>query len=229
MAKILLVEDENPIASMISEWLTREKHTVDVLDNGADALNWLSNASYDVAIIDWGIPELSGVDLCTQFRSKGGKTPILMLTGKDTLKDKLTGLDSGADDYLTKPFDLQELSARVRALLRRPPECNENVLKVMDIELDMVCRTVTKAGREIRLAPKEFAILECFMRNPNQVFSSDNIVSKVWSTDSEAAPDLIRPYINRLRAKLDEDGTQSVIETVHGMGYKLATSRTGTA
>ncbi len=224
MPKILLVEDEHLTATIVVDWLTAEGHTVDLVTDGVDGYDWLRNASYDVAIIDWGLPRLSGVELCEKYRRSGGQTPILMLTGKKAVNEKTHGLDSGADDYLTKPFELEELSARVRALLRRKPNYSSTILCVNDIELDPISKMVKKDGIEIHLLPKEFAILHLLMRHPNQVFSADAILERVWSTDTESATDTVRPYITKLRKKLstaDED--DSIIQTVYGSGYKLVT------
>ncbi|HEY9784881.1 MAG TPA: response regulator transcription factor [Candidatus Obscuribacterales bacterium] len=221
MAKILLVEDDSEVADVVKDWLVDEHHVVDVVGSGAEALNRLRFDKYDVLVLDWGLPDLSGIEICKRFRSAGGQSPVLMLTGKSEISDKETGLDAGADDYLTKPFHPRELSARIRALLRRPAELKENVLKVGDIEVDPKGFRVTKAGQEVHLLPKEFALLEFLMRHPNQVFSPEALLDRVWSAESEASPDTVRVHITKLRSKLDSEGAPSLIRTLHRQGYKL--------
>ncbi len=221
MAKILLVEDESDISDMVSAWLSREHHVVEVAGSGEEALDIIRVYPFDVLILDWVLPGISGVDVCRQYRSKGGRSPILMLTAKKDVDEKETGLDAGADDYLTKPFELKELSARIRALLRRPTPFSGNVLKVGPIMLDTTSHEVTRDGELVELLPKEFALLSFFMRHPNQVFSADALLDRVWSSDSEASPETIRTYIKRLRKKIDEKGKPSLVGTVHGVGYKL--------
>ena len=223
MAKILLVEDDLEMCEVVSDWLTDEHYTVDVVNTGTDAVERLRFDKYDVLIFDWQLPDLTGIEVCKRFRSKGGKTPVLMLTGKSEIVDKETGLDAGADDYLTKPFHPRELSARVRALLRRSGEVKQNVLNCGDIELDPQGFKVTKAGQEVALLPKEFALLEFFLRHPNQVFSPEALLDRVWSAESEASPDTIRVHITKLRGKIDKEGQQSIIKTIHRQGYKLET------
>lgn len=221
MAKILLVEDESDIADMVTAWLAREHHVVEVSTTGEDALDIIKVFPFDVLILDWVLPGISGVDVCRQYRNSGGRAPILMLTAKKDVDEKEAGLDAGADDYLTKPFELKELSARIRALLRRPTPFSGNILKVGCISLDTASHEVTRDGKLIELLPKEFALLAFFMRHPNQVFSADALLDRVWSSDSEASPETIRTYIKRLRKKIDVKGESSMVGTVHGVGYKL--------
>src|SRR5690606_18148596 len=158
MSKILLVEDESDLAVEVREWLSREKHIVEVVNNGQVASDTLRVTDYDLIILDWQLPGLSGIEVCKTYRSKGGGTPILMLTARTTIDDRETGLDSGADDYLCKPFSLKELSARVRALLRRTSANKSNELVTKDVVLDPQARVVTKAGSAVHLEPKEFAL-----------------------------------------------------------------------
>ncbi len=221
MAKILVVEDETDLAIPVRDWLTREQHLVELIDNGPDALDQLRIYKFDLIILDLMIPGINGMEVCKQFRQDGGSTPILMLTAKSGVEDKEAGLDAGADDYLTKPFHLKELSARVRALLRRHSQANSRELKVGDLVLDTVARTVTQNGKEIHFVPKEFSLLEFLMRHPNQVFSAEALLARVWASDTMASPDTIRTYIKLLRKGLGGDGKESYIRTVHGVGYKL--------
>ncbi len=221
MAKILMVEDEADLAFPVKDWLSREQHLVELSDNGNDALGKLRVYKYDLIILDWMLPGTSGVDVCKRFRQNGGTTPILMLTAKTEITDKETGLDAGADDYLTKPFHLKELAARVRALLRRHVQSSDAILRMGDVVIDTLARKVMVAGAEIHLVPKEYSLLEFFMRHPNQVFSADALIDRVWASDTLASPDTIRTYIKLLRKKLDSDGKEPIIRTVHGVGYKL--------
>lgn len=220
MAKILLVEDDLEVCEVVSDWLTDEHYTIDVVSSGSEAIERLRFDKYDVLIFDWQLPDLTGIEICKRFRSKGGNTPVLMLTGKSEITDKETGLDAGADDYLTKPFHPRELSARVRALLRRSGELKQNILTCGDIELDPQGFKVTKGGKEITLLPKEFALLEFFLRHPNQVFSPEALLDRVWSAESEASLDTIRVHITKLRGKIETEGQPSPIKTIHRQGYK---------
>jgi len=219
MAKILLVEDDPEYASSIELVLAEEKHTVEAVTNGPDGLDRLRFYDFDVAILDWNLPGLDGIDVCRQFRSSGGKTPIIMLTGKDTIIDKESGLDAGADDYLTKPFHPRELHARIRALLRRPADVTETVLRAGAIEMDLKNQTVTKNGQPVRLLPRELALLEFLMRHPNQLFSTDTLLNRVWSSEADVSAGSVKVYVNRLRSKIDTEGQPSLICNVHGMGY----------
>lgn len=221
MAKILLVEDEEDISDLITAWLKNDHHVVETAATGETAKDLLRVYTYDLLILDWMLPGISGVDVCKHFRDGGGITPVLMLTAKKHVDEKSAGLDAGADDYLTKPFELKELSARVRALLRRPVGFSGTVLQVGPIVMDTSTYKVTRAAEEIQLLPKEFALLEFFMRHPGQVFSAEALLDRVWASESEASPETIRTYIKRLRKKIDEEGKPSMVSTVHGVGYKL--------
>lgn len=221
MAKILIVEDDRQLSGLIVDWLTGEGHLPEPVYKGKDGLERLQFYKYDAVILDWELPELSGPEICQTYRNSGGETPILMLTGKREIEEKEEGLDSGADDYLTKPFHLKELSARLRALLRRPAAVNKTVLTAGDITLSPSSRQVCKGNEELSLQPKEFALLEFLMRHPNQPFSSEAILDRVWASESDAAPDTVRIQIMRLRHKIDVPGKESMIRTVHRVGYML--------
>ncbi len=220
MSKILVVDDEIEIAEQVRRSLTREQHTVEVVHDGQAAVDYLRVAQYDLLVLDWMMPKMTGLEVCKWQRSRGDKTPILMLTARGDIDDKEKGLDSGADDYLTKPFHLRELVARVRALLRRGVSPT-NELRAGDLLLDPVARRLYRGLTEVHLEPKEFNLLEFLMRHPNQAFKAEALVARVWETDSEVSPDAIRVYIRGLRKKIDIDGQQSVISTVHGAGYRL--------
>ncbi len=221
MAKVLLVEDDLEFAEAVQRWLENEHHTVESVADGREAHERLSIYKYDVLIFDWELPGMSGVEVCRKYRANGGTAPILILTGKSTVTEKETGLDAGADDYLTKPFHMKEMAARVRALLRRTGRFNETTLKVRDIVLEPGLYSVTRDGAEIRLLPKEFALLEFFMRHPGEVFSAEALLDRVWISESDITPDAVVTCIKRLRKKIDVENHPSLIRTIHGIGYKL--------
>lgn len=221
MAKILLVEDDVELAQLVSEALNNAHHLTDVVHNAADARAYAQAVTYDVVILDWQLPDGTGIDFLLDFRRQQGQSAVLMLTARSDTPDKVAGLDAGADDYLTKPFDLVELLSRVRALLRRPPTPPNRTLKVRDIELNSVQHTVTLNGEELKLYPKEFSLLELFMLHPKQVFSPDDLLDRVWPTDSEASVETVRQTILRLRQKVEQEGTPALILTVRGFGYRM--------
>ncbi|MBY0550167.1 MAG: response regulator transcription factor [Candidatus Obscuribacterales bacterium] len=222
MPKVLVIEDDAGLNRMIREWLVfSERHTVEYAENGSDGLDKLLCSDFDVIVLDWEMPGKSGIEVLKEYRSSGGKAPVLMLTGKGGIVDKEAGFDAGADDYLTKPFHMKELSARLRALIRRAGGTVSNVLQLRDISLDPGAFKVTRGGREIQLLPREFALLEFLMRHPDQVFSADTLLNRVWSSDSEATVDAITTCVKRIRKKMDSEGHPSIIKTVHGVGYKM--------
>jgi DNA-binding response OmpR family regulator len=224
MAKILLVEDDIELTAMIAEWLSFERHMVEVVHNGRDGIDRLRNCQYDIIILDWALPDTTGLEICRTYRSEQGITPIVMLTGRGSVSDKEIGLDSGADDYLTKPFNMKELSARLRALLRRSTQQPSNVLKAGELTVDPGKYKVLKNGVDIQLLPREFALLEFFMRHPDEVFSAEALLQRVWHSESEATSDALRTCIKRLRQKIDSDNEDSVIQTIPRVGYRLKTS-----
>ena len=222
MAKILLAEDDAELNSVVRSYLLFEHHQVESAFNGADASALMECSDFDLMIFDWDLPQKSGIELVTQVRTAGKTVPILMITGKSKTTEKTTGLDSGADDYLTKPFPLDELGARVRALLRRSQRFNVdggNKLSVAHLVLDSQRHRVSKDGEPIELLPKEFQLLEFFMRNANHVFAPEAIIRKVWPSDTEASVEAIRTTVKRLRKKIDPEG--KILRTVHGVGYVL--------
>lgn len=222
MAKILVVEDELDLAQQLEDWFKREQYTVDVVNNGLEALNRLMVYKYDVVLLDWMLPALSGIEVLRRLRARNNKTPVVMLTAKDTIDDTEVGLDSGADDYITKPFSLREVSARVRAAVRRNSSASHHTFLVAgDLTLDPVSRSVDKRGKAIHLEPKEFNLLEFFMRHQNQVFSADALIDRVWPSETMVSPDAIRTYIKVLRKKLDDENGPSLIQNVRGVGYKF--------
>jgi DNA-binding response OmpR family regulator len=222
MAKILVVEDDVECADLVKKALVNNKNEVDVVHEGHAGLEWLSSQQYDIAIVDWELPGMSGMDLCRSFRSKRGETRILLLTGRNKVDDRIQGLDSGADDYLTKPFNLGELLARVRALLRRPVKNTDPVLEVGNVTLDPALGTVTCCDQVVPLTRKEYLLLDLLMRNVGSTVLSERIVNSVWNTDSEVTGDAVRCVVTRLKGKLDAvKSSKVVIKNVYGMGYRL--------
>lgn len=221
MARILIIEDEDGLAGAIRDWLVDEYYVVKAVGDGLSGLKELQSDSYEAAILDLMLPGLDGLEVCKRYRSGGGRTAILMLTAKSSISAKETGLDSGADDYLTKPFHLRELSARIRALLRRPQSTPVQSLRAGDINLEVNSRTVTRDGAPIRLLPKEFTLLEVLLRHAGQVLSAERLIEHLWSGDADITQDTVRSHMRSLRKKIDDRGGESIIKTVHGVGYKI--------
>lgn len=223
MQKILLVEDDRELALVVGEWLISENYAVDTVHEGKSGYAYLSEGHYDLAILDWSLPGLTGVEILQKYRANHGGTPVLMLTGKNEIAEKEQALDAGADDYLTKPFAMRELSARLRALSRRSLKMAEESLKVGKIEIDPRKHKVKKDGKEVHLLPKDFALLEFLMRHPDEVFSSESLLQRVWNFDHEVTTDALRTSIKRLRKMFDdsENEDDSFIESVRRVGYRL--------
>ncbi|MBY0550034.1 MAG: response regulator transcription factor [Candidatus Obscuribacterales bacterium] len=225
MSKLLLVEDDVALRDMTAKYLKSANFLVDTVGDGSDAFELLRFSSFDLVVLDWELPGLSGPEVLQKYRNKGGKTPVLMLTGKNTLSDKTAGFGAGADDYLTKPFELEELLLRIQAILRRSnPVAPNNVLKARDIELDTAALIVTRAGITLKLLPKEISLLEYLLRHPGQVFSADQLLDRVWSSSSDATTEAVTACVGRLRKKIDSDSDKPLIKTIYGLGYKLEDS-----
>jgi DNA-binding response OmpR family regulator len=222
MAKILVVEDDERLSAQLVECLRLEHHLAECTGDGKLALEYLRQFDYDLVVLDIELPGLTGVQVCQTFRSEGGKTPVLMLTGRSTADDKVTGLDAGADDYLTKPFNIGELMARTRALLRRPPVIQDDLLTAGPLEINSALFTARVNGRAVELLPKEFAVLQFLMRNPNRVFSAEALIEKVWPSDADVSMNTVRTCMYTLRKKLGAE-TDEVLETVRGVGYRIST------
>lgn len=220
MAKILIVEDNRDISAVVEDSLSMEHHTVEVAQDGHTGRALLRVSNYDLIILDWVLPDMTGLEICSSYRANGGETPILFLTGKSAIVEKEIAFNAGSDDYLTKPFHVRELLARVRALLRRPKVIQEELLQFRDITLDPKLHKVSKNGKEFKLFPKDFALLEFFMRHPNQIFSAEKLLDSVWPSDASASPDTVRQCLMRLRRQLS-DKDDLLIKNVHGVGYKL--------
>lgn len=224
MAKVLLVEDDAELSEVLLHTLSNRGFTVQAARCGKDALDLLLVNTYDVIVLDWMMPGLSGVDVCKRLRSAGDKTPILMLTARSSADDTEFGLDAGADDYLAKPFENKVLAARLRALLRRPTMCSEPVLTVKNISFDPSTGVTSRDGQELHLRPMVSKLLEFFLRHPNQFFSADALMQRVWHDDSMASPETVRAHIKLLRKALDTPGEGSIIDTERHRGYRLAKS-----
>lgn len=219
MARVLLVEDDKDLAQIIGELMRSENHILKTVHDGDEGSKAITEDSFDLMILDWNLPGKTGLELCAEFRKSGGKTPVLMMTGKGEVNDKELGLDSGADDYVTKPFEMRELAARVRALLRRRViETKSSVITSANVSIDPTRHKAYVGGEEVKLLPKEFALLEFFMRNPAHVFSSEALMNQVWKSEADASDQVVRQCLMRLRKKIDRDG--ELIKTVHGVGYK---------
>jgi len=220
---ILLVEDEHKIANAIKQGFRQESYATEICYDGESGLAAALGGEYDVIILDRMLPGLDGIAICEQIRAKGIHTPILMLTAKGQIRDRVTGLNAGADDYLTKPFAFVELLARVRALLRRPGETISNTLKVEDITLDTLTFEVKRGDTPVKLSQTEYALLEYLMRNPGRIVSKDAIINHVWDFDADILPNTVEAYIGYLRNKIDRPFPKAIalIQTVRGFGYKL--------
>jgi len=221
MPRILLVEDDQELSEKIASALRFQHFQVEVMGNGEDALELLKRFIFDLIILDWNLPEKTGIEICQSFRSRGGNTPILFLTGRGSVLDKETGFMVGGDDYLTKPFHIRELSARIRALLRRPHATERQSLKAGRLALEIETYRVFVDGQAIKLLPKEFALLEFFMKHRNEPFSSKALLEKVWESDTDASEDTIRTYIKTLRRKITPQGEECPLKTIAGYGYQL--------
>jgi DNA-binding response OmpR family regulator len=220
--RLLVIEDNPKMASLIKKGLTEQGYAVDVAYTGHDGEFMAAGASYDAVILDLMLPDEDGLIVCRNLRRRGVHTPILMLTALSTTQDKVTGLDAGADDYLTKPFEFDELIARLRALLRRGQAQESSVLKFEDIEADLLKRTVARAGQKIKLTTKEFALLEYFLRNANRVLSRTSIGEHVWDMNFEPDSNVIDVYVSMLRRRIDKGFDRKLLHTVIGAGYILS-------
>jgi DNA-binding response OmpR family regulator len=221
--RLLVVEDESRLAELLRRGLAEEGHAVDVVETGEKALAWTRTVTYDVIVLDVMLPGIDGFSVCQQLRNRRMHAPILLLTARDTVGDRVTGLDAGADDYLVKPFALAELSARLRALARRPAETLDAVLQIGRLRLDPARRQVWQCGDEVELANKEFRILEYLMQNPNRVLTRTMIADRVWDYDFLNATNVIDVHIRSIRRKLGATNPSQVIETVRGVGYRIGT------
>ncbi len=222
--KILVIEDDELLSKALKANLEKEGHTVDYVNDGAAGQKRIDmyHDTYDLIILDLILPNITGEEICKHVREKKIYVPILVLTGMEAVDRKVSVLDAGADDYLTKPFSIPELIARVRALLRRPRVALPSLLKAGDVVLDPASRRVFRAEQEIHLTLKEFKLLEHLMRHPNQVVTRDQLLEHVWDFNFDSFSNLVDVHINKLRKKLTTDKTKAIIETIRGVGYRLA-------
>ena len=221
--RILLVEDEHKISAYVKRGLEESGYAVDAVFTGKEALDWAEAAPYDAIVLDILLPEMDGLTACRELRQRGDRTPILMLTARDTVDDRVAGLDAGADDYLVKPFALKELLARLRALTRRRSgQPKSSVLAFANLSLDTRTHQVRRDERIIELAAKEYAVLECLLREPGRVLTRTQIAEHVWNYDTYNQSNVVDVYIRNLRRKIDDPFEQKLIQTVRGAGYRLA-------
>lgn len=228
--QILLVDDEVELTDPLSHVLTREGYRVDVSHSGEEGSKLAIAGHYDLLILDWMLPQISGLEICRRLRSQGDATPVLFLTAKDTLDDRVEGLDAGADDYLIKPFELRELLARVRALLRRPPMVEspiaESHLQINDLELDLKNQVAVRNGRQIELSDKEVQLLAYLMQNPNQLLTHHQIQEHLWGAGEKPSSNALAAQIRLLRRKIEGDREPPLIYTVYGKGYRFGSAAT---
>lgn len=224
MAKILMIDDDESLCSNVKDWLNHDNHIVETVHCGAHAFEQLKLFGYDVILLDWDLPDTTGLEILNKYRADGGNTPIIFLTGHTQSTDKEKGLDGGADDYVTKPFDSKELAARIRALLRRPQQYVEAVFKIRDVTVDKAKHKVFKGGVEVKLFRREFSLLDFLLRNPDRVFTADELLDHVWNSEAGVSSETVRTSVARVRKQLDTPGQNSIIENVRGFGYKIGTS-----
>ncbi len=222
--RLLVIEDERKLATVIRRSLEENGYAVDIAFDGEEGLGFAEMMPYDLIVLDVLLPKLGGFALCQRLRAQGNNVPILMLTARDALDDRVRGLDGGADDYMTKPFAFRELLARVRALLRRDGLSRHAILRVRDLEVDTVAHEVRRGGHPITLTSKEYAILEYFVRNPNRVLTRTQIAEHVWNYDFVAMSNVVDVYLGCLRRKLGDDQEPRLLQTIRGTGYRLQAS-----
>jgi two-component system, OmpR family, manganese sensing response regulator len=220
MAKILIVDDDQSLCTVLSDFLESLGYEVEAVFDGIEGLSRLLHYCYDVVVLDWDMPKMSGIEVCQQYRDKQGKTPVIMLTGKSSIDQKVTGFDAGADDYLTKPFDEQELAIRIKAMLRRPA-VYADVANRGGLSLNQRSRTVTCGKKSAELLPLEYKLLDFLMHRPDHYFDAEDLLNRVWSSESESSPEALRQCVRRLRKKLETIDARSCIESSRGAGYKF--------
>ncbi|HVA96030.1 MAG TPA: response regulator transcription factor [Candidatus Acidoferrales bacterium] len=219
--RILLVEDEVKLAHAMKRALELQKYAVDVVNNGKDGLDFAIGEEFSLIILDVMLPGMDGIEICKRIRAEGIHTPVMMLTARGQITDKVTGLDVGADDYMVKPFSFEELFARIRALVRRPVQANDPVLSIKNLSLDPKTFTVKRGDKIVELSAKEFSLLEYLLRNKNTVLNKEQIIAHVWNYDSDVLPSTIEVHVKHLRDKIDVKGEESLIHTIRGRGYTI--------
>jgi OmpR-family two-component system manganese-sensing response regulator len=224
MPKLLLVDDDVELVRSLSRWLQAENYTVDAAHSGEDALQLVSASGYDLIVLDWNMPGLTGLEVCRRLRKSGNPTPVLFLTARGDVAHKESGLDSGADDFLCKPFDLRELGARMRSLLRRSSRLVSNDPEVGGVRLEVAGSTVIRGEQRFRITKRECALLDFLMRNPNRPFSARELRDAVWPASGEATDEAVRTCMKTLRQKLNDGGAGDLIKTIAGAGYIIEAS-----
>lgn len=221
--RVLLVEDEPRMARLVRQGLEEDSYAVDTVNNGNMVVNWVRSASYDIVVLDIMLPGMNGLEVCRQLRTLGFRMPVLMLTARDAVRDRVAGLDAGADDYLIKPFAIEELTARIRALCRRDGPSKTTVLQVGDLTLDTSTKRACRGTRPVdALTAKEYVLLETLMRHEDMVLSRTKIADHVWNMDFESDSKLIEVHISHLRKKIDAGESRKLIHTVRGLGYRIS-------
>lgn len=218
----LIVEDQRKMASYLKRALEEQGYAIDVAHTGREALDWTHVVDYELIVLDIMLPEMDGLTVCRILRDQGNRAAILMLTARDSVDDRVTGLDAGADDYLIKPFELKELLARLRALARRRTKADTNILKVADLSIDTHTRVVMRGDKVINLTSKEYAVLMCLMREPERILTRTEIAESVWNYDVHNHSNVVDVYIRNLRRKIDDPFDMKLIGTVRGAGYRLS-------
>ncbi len=223
MPKLLIADDDDALCTNLAEWLKLEHYTYDVVHTGSTAIEYLQQFEYDGVILDWEMPGMPGVDVCKTYRDRGGAAAIVILTGRDAVADKEAGLDAGADDYVTKPFHFKELSARLRAVLRRPRQIAVEAITIRELTLVPARRSLHRGSEEIRLQNLEYVVLEFLARNPNQYFTPNELLNRLWEADASVSQDAIYSCIKRLRKKIDtgDNSDKPLITSAYGQGYRL--------
>jgi two-component system OmpR family response regulator len=225
--RILIAEDDAPLATFIAKAFNSEDHVTEIAPTGDDALKRTQGGGFDLLILDLNLPVVPGAEVLQKVRRANADIPILILTATDEVAERVACLDAGADDYLTKPFSFSELSARIRAVLRRKDHPGHAFLKVADLELDYLQRTVHRGGRTIELTPKEFGLLEYFMRHPGQRITRNMIIEHVWKLSPDTMTNVVDVYVNYLRKKIDEGSSVKLIRTIRGVGYEFGVAKNG--
>jgi len=220
--KILVVEDEHLIANALKKGLEQEHYIVDLAFDGQYGFDLASSGDYDLILLDIMLPKMDGLEVCRKLRDLQIHVPVLMLTARSQVEDKINGFKSGADDYLTKPFAFEELLARIRALIRRPQKTITEIIKVGDLSLNLSNYEVTRQNKKISLSSKEYSLLECLMRHADKILTKDQLIQHVWSYESDILPNTVEVYIRNLRQKIDKNFDQKLIKTIRGFGYKIS-------
>ena len=220
--RILLIEDERRLANVVKKGLTEEGFAVDMAFDGEEGQYLAQSEEYDLIILDITLPKVDGITICKELRKKNIKIPILMLTARATLEEKIIGLDSGADDYITKPFAYLELRSRIHALIRRSKQESSPILKIADLELDPIKHNLTRGGKAITLTPKEFSVLELLLRHKDEVVSRTMIIEHVWDYNFDSMSNVVDVFVAAIRRKVDKNAKVKLIHTLHGIGYKIS-------